>query len=76
MATSYIIVDYMLNEMVAELMRSHRMDYQEALETVVASKTYKRLLTDEDLQEEGSLFIIELLEKELTEQREETPAEA
>ena len=42
----------MLNEMVAELMRSHRMDYQEALETVVASKTYKRLLTDEDLQEE------------------------
>ena len=66
----------MLNEMVAELMRRHRMDYQEALETVVASKTYKRLLTDEDLQEEGSLFIIELLEKELEEQRAETPAEA
>jgi len=65
MATSYIIVDYMLNEMVAELMRNLRMDYREALETVVASKTYKQLLEDEDLQQEGPLFIIELLHKEI-----------
>lgn len=65
MATSYIIIDYMLNEMVSELMQSRGMDYQEALETVVASNTYKQLLEDEDLQQEGSLFIIELLNKEL-----------
>jgi len=65
MATSYIIIDYMLNEMVADLMNSRHIEYQQALEMVLATETYKKLLEDEDLQQEGPLYIIELMNKEL-----------
>lgn len=50
--------------------------YDSALDIVLSSDTYHQLVTKPYLQEEGSLFVCELLEKELEEQRAETPAEA
>ena len=49
------------------LMTKHRYTYDTALDIVLSSKTYHQLVTRPHLQEEGSLFICELLENELAE---------
>ena len=76
MNINYDIVDFLMKEMVEMLVKKHRYTYDSALDIVLSSDTYHQLVTKPYLQEEGSLFIIELLEKELEEQRAETPAGA
>lgn len=76
MNINYDIVDFLMKEMVEMLVKKHRYTYDSALDIVLSSDTYHQLVTKPYLQEEGSLFVCELLEKELEEQQAETPAEA
>jgi hypothetical protein len=65
MSINYDIVDFHLNEMIQMLMKKCHYTYDTALDIVLSSETYHQLVTRPHLQEEGSLFICELLEKEL-----------
>lgn len=65
MTSNYTLVQYHLNVMIQMLMQKHGFTYEEALPFVMSSNTYKELLAKPHLLEEGSLFICELLEKEL-----------
>jgi hypothetical protein len=65
MSINYDIVDFHLNEMIQMLVKKCHYTYDTALDIVLSSETYHQLVTRPHLQEEGSLFICELLEKEL-----------
>lgn len=65
MTTNYSLVNFHLKSMIEMLMRKYSLSYEKALPLVMSSDTYKKLLESPYLQEEGSLFICELLEKEL-----------
>lgn len=65
MTSNYTLVDFHLNAMIQMLIQKHGYSYEDALPVVMSSETYKNLLDKPYLQEEGSLFICELLEKEL-----------
>lgn len=65
MANDYTLIDFLINQMVEMLMRKFGSTYDSALEVVLQSDTYEKLMTKPHLQEEGSLFICELLSKEL-----------
>ncbi len=65
MAINYEIVDFLIKQMVEMLMRKYKYTYDSALDIVLSSKTYDNLVTKPHLQEEGSLFVCELLEKEI-----------
>ena len=51
--------------MVERLVKQHHYTFDSALDIVLSSDTYRHLVTKPYLQEEGSLFVCELLEKEL-----------
>jgi hypothetical protein len=51
--------------MVEMLMKKYKYTYDSALDIVLSSKTYDNLVSRPHLQEEGSLFVCELLEKEI-----------
>lgn len=65
MANDYTLIDFLINQMVEMLMRKFGSTYDSALEVVLQSDTYEKLMTKPHLQEEGSLFICEMLSKEL-----------
>ena len=65
MSINYDIVDFLMKEMVEMLVKKYNYTYDSALDIVLSSNTYKDLVTRPYLQEEGSLFVCELLEKEL-----------
>jgi len=65
MTTNYSLVNFHLSAMIEMLMRKYSLSYENALPLVMSSNTYKTLLDRPYLQEEGSLFVCELLEKEL-----------
>jgi hypothetical protein len=65
MAINYEIVDFLIKQMVEMLMKKYKYTYDSALDIVLSSKTYDNLVTKPYLQEEGSLFVCELLEKEI-----------
>lgn len=65
MTINYDIVDYLMKQMVEMLVKKYKYTYDSALDIVLSSKTYAELTSRPFLQEEGSLYICELLEKEL-----------
>lgn len=65
MAINYEIVDFLIKQMVEMLMKKYKYTYDSALDIVLYSKTYDNLVSKPYLQEEGSLFVCELLEKEI-----------
>lgn len=65
MAINYEIVDFLIKQMVEMLMKKYKYTYDSALDIVLSSKTYDSLVSKPHLQEEGSLFVCELLEKEI-----------
>lgn len=65
MSINYDIVDFLMKQMVEMLMKKYRYTYDTALDVVLSSNTYNQLVTHPHLQEEGSLYICELLEKEI-----------
>ncbi len=65
MSIKYNIVDFLMKEMVEMLVKKYRYTYDSALDIVLSSNTYHQLVTKPYLQEEGSLYLCELLEKEL-----------
>ena len=66
MTNNYNLVSFHLNGMVEMLMNNYAISYEEALPKAMSSDTYKLLLDKPFLQEEGLLFIQELLNKELS----------
>ena len=68
MSINYDIVDFLMKEMVEMLVKKYNYTYDSALDLVLSSKTYGQLVSKPYLQEEGSLFVCELLEKELQNQ--------
>lgn len=66
MAINYDIIDFLIKQMVEMLMKKYKYTFDSALDIVLSSETYGKLVTKPYLQEEGSLFICELLDKELT----------
>lgn len=66
MTVNYPLLHYQVNALTENLMHSHNVSYLWALQTVTQSDTYKSLIEKPWLQEEGDLFIYEMLEKELT----------
>lgn len=66
MSINYDLVDFLMKEMVEMLMKKHHYTYDTALDIVLSSNTYNQLVSKPYLQEEGSLFVCELLEKELS----------
>jgi len=69
MTTNYSLVNFHLSAMIEMLMRKYAISYEKALPLVMSSDTYKMLLEKPYLQEEGNLFVCELLEKELSSKR-------
>ena len=69
MTTNYSFVNFHLSSMIEMLMRKYSLSYEKALPIVMSSETYKKLVAQPYLQEEGSLFVCELLEKELEEKQ-------
>ena len=65
MTTNYSLVNFHLSAMIEMLMRKYSLSYEKALPLVMSSQTYKNLREKPYLQEEGCLFVCELLEKEL-----------
>lgn len=65
MAINYEIVDFLIKQMVEMLMKKYKYIYNSALDIVLSSKTYDNLVTKPYLQEEGCLFVCELLEMEI-----------
>ena len=65
MTVNYDIIDYLIKQMVAFLIKKYKYTYDTALDIVLSSNTYEQLVTKPYLQEEGSLFICEMLDKEL-----------
>ena len=68
MAVKYELLDYALKALVEMLMSEYNAAYDWAMQTVLSSETYKQLLSDETLLNEGDLFLFEMLQKELKEQ--------
>ena len=65
MANDYTLIDFLIKQMVEMLMKKFGSTYDSALEVVLQSNTYTELVTKPYLQEEGSLFVCEMLSKEL-----------
>lgn len=65
MTVNYEIIDYLIKQMVIFLIKKYQYTYDSALDYVLSSKTYEQLVTKPYLQEEGSLYICEMLDKEL-----------
>lgn len=66
MSTRNKLLDYLIKTLVEHLMVKYGSTYDSALDVVLSSNTYNRLLNDGYLKEEGSLYICEQLDKELS----------
>lgn len=67
MTEKYNLIDYLLKSMIELLIDTYHVKYEWAIDTVLKSSTYKQLLEDKKLRNEGDLFIFEQLQKELQE---------
>ena len=53
MAINYSVLNYTVNVLVEKTMKKYDCDYQSALQAVLNSKMYERLITDADFLDEG-----------------------
>ena len=65
MAINYSVLNYTVNVLVEKTMKRYDCDYQSALQAVLNSKMYERLITDADFLDEGDFFLFNILSKEL-----------
>lgn len=65
MAINYSVLNYTVNVLVEKTMKKYDCDYQSALQAVLNSKMYERLITDADFLDEGDIFLFNTLSKEL-----------
>lgn len=65
MAINYSVLNYTVNVLVEKTMKRYDCDYQSALQAVLNSKMYERLITDADFLDEGDIFLFNVLSKEL-----------
>lgn len=65
MAINNSVLNYTVNVLVEKTMKKYDCDYQSALQAVLNSKMYERLITDADFLDEGDIFLFNILSKEL-----------
>lgn len=65
MAINYSVLNYTVNVLVEKTMKRYDCDYQSALQAVLNSKMYERLITDADFLDEGDIFLFNIFSKEL-----------
>lgn len=65
MAQDFLLIDYLLKALVTLLMERHHMAYDAALEAVLTSETYKKIVVGNVLTSESPLYVLSILEKEL-----------
>lgn len=65
MAINYSVLNYTVNVLVEKTIKKYDCDYQSALQAVLNSKMYERLITDADFLDEGDIFLFNILSKEL-----------
>ena len=65
MAINYSVLNYTVNVLVEKTMKRYDCDYQSAVQAVLNSKMYERLITDADFLDEGDIFLFNILSKEL-----------
>ena len=65
MSVNYEVLDYTVKALVEKLMQKYSCSYDSALELVLNSWLYARLLEDSHLLEEGDIYLFNLLEKEI-----------
>lgn len=65
MAINYSVLNYTVNVLVEKTMKKYDCDYQSALQAVLNSKMYERLITDADFLDEGDIFLFNILSNEL-----------
>lgn len=61
----YELIDYTIKSLVEMLMTEYDATYDWSLQVVMGSQTYKRLLENKNLLNEGDLFLFEMLQTEL-----------
>lgn len=65
MAINYSVLNYTVNVLVEKTIKKYDCDYQSALQAVLNSKMYERLITDADFLDDGDIFLFNILSKEL-----------
>lgn len=65
MDTKYSVLDYTVKVLVESLMKKYDCSYDSALEMVLNSQLYAQLLANPHLQEEGDIYLFNLLDKEV-----------
>ncbi len=65
MAVNYQVIDYSINAMIEHLMKKYNSSYESAINYVLNSALYKRLLQDSTLREEGDIYLLNQLDKEV-----------
>lgn len=65
MVTKYSVLDYTVKVLVESLMKKYDCSYDSALEVVLNSQLYAQLLANPHLQEEGDIYLFNLLDKEV-----------
>ena len=65
MAVNYQVIDYSINAMIEHLMKKYNSSYELAINYVLNSALYKRLLQDSTLREEGDIYLLNQLDKEV-----------
>lgn len=59
------LINYFVVTLTQMLMETHKVSFDWALSTILASQTYSDLVNNDSLINEGDLFVFEQLEKEL-----------
>lgn len=59
-AINYSVLNYTINVLVEKTMKKYDCDYQSALQAVLNSKVYERLITDADFLDEGDIFLFNI----------------
>lgn len=65
MATNYSVLNYTINSLVEKTMKKFNCDYESALQAILNSKMYERLLKDANFLEEGDIYLFDVLCKEI-----------
>ena len=68
MLDKYSVLNYTINILVEKTMKKYDCDYESALQTVLNSRMYNRLLNDNNFLEEGDIYLFDVLCHEIENQ--------
>lgn len=68
MSDKYSVLNYTINTLVEKTMKKYDCDYESALQTVLNSRMYNRLLNDNNFLDEGDIYLFDVLCHEIENQ--------